>query len=233
MSRDPAFLFYPNDYLGGTMGFTFEEHGMYLMLLIYQFNQKDFDYETAQNICSNKFDSIKNKFTFDENSKTYFNPRLKEEIEKREKFSQSRRNNINMRYKKATSVVEVNPLCSTSVLHMENKNEIRNEDVNESGIEKEIVKRKQFEVPAVQEIAEYCKERKNNIDAQSFFDHYEARDWKPKGYTVRMKDWKAAIRTWEKNNYNSSKPQQKKMGFEKNIDGKYSNLKTEEYNNDF
>ena len=58
-----------------------------------------------------------------------------------------------------------------------------------------------FKKPSVDEIKAYCQERKNGIDAQDFFDHYEARGWIPKGYTTQMKDWQAAVRTWEKNKY--------------------------------
>ena len=39
MAKDPAFLFYPNDWLGGTMGMTFEEKGAYMELLMMQFNR--------------------------------------------------------------------------------------------------------------------------------------------------------------------------------------------------
>ena len=39
MAKDPAFLFYPNDYIGGTMGMTFEEKGAYIELLMLQFNR--------------------------------------------------------------------------------------------------------------------------------------------------------------------------------------------------
>ena len=38
-------------------------------------------------------------------------------------------------------------------------------------------------------------ERKNNVDAQSFFDFYESKGWKVG--TVKMKDWRACVRTWE------------------------------------
>lgn len=77
-----------------------------------------------------------------------------------------------------------------------------NENENENEIEKEGKGGKRFKKPTVDEIKEYCEERKNGINAQSFFDHYEARGWIPKGYTMQMKDWKAAVRTWEKNNSN-------------------------------
>lgn len=52
-----------------------------------------------------------------------------------------------------------------------------------------------FEKPTVDEIAEYCKERKNGIDAQGFFDFYESKGWKVGA--VKMKDWRACVRTWE------------------------------------
>ena len=59
-------------------------------------------------------------------------------------------------------------------------------------------KRKRFTPPTVDEVRAYCQERRNGIDPQSFVDHYSARGWKYNG-NVAMKDWRAAVRTWEKN----------------------------------
>ena len=62
---------------------------------------------------------------------------------------------------------------------------------------------KRFTPPTVDEVAEYCRERGNNIDAAHFVDYYSARGWElSKGR--KLKDWKAAVRTWERNGY--SKP---------------------------
>ena len=61
-------------------------------------------------------------------------------------------------------------------------------------------KRKRFEKPSISDIKQYCIERNNNVDAQHFYDHYESNGWKVGKNS--MKDWKAAVRTWEKNNYN-------------------------------
>lgn len=55
--------------------------------------------------------------------------------------------------------------------------------------------RTRFVKPSVEEIAAYCSQRDNGINAQEFADHYEANGWKV-GKTP-MKDWKAAVRTWE------------------------------------
>ena len=57
---------------------------------------------------------------------------------------------------------------------------------------------KKFVKPTIEEIEEYCKERNNGINANAFYDFYEAKDWfigKNK-----MRDFKACIRTWEQRN---------------------------------
>ena len=60
-----------------------------------------------------------------------------------------------------------------------------------------------FKKPTVNEIADYCIERKNNIDAETFYDFYESKDWRVG--KNKMKDWKASIRTWEKRQSNNNK----------------------------
>ena len=51
--------------------------------------------------------------------------------------------------------------------------------------------------PTVVDIAEYCIERNNSVDAEKFYDYYSSNGWKV-GKNP-MKDWKASVRTWEKN----------------------------------
>lgn len=62
--------------------------------------------------------------------------------------------------------------------------------------------------PTLEMVSKYCIERGNGIDPQAFIDHYAVRGWIPKGYTQKMKDWQAAIRTWEKskNKYQNQQP---------------------------
>lgn len=71
------------------------------------------------------------------------------------------------------------------------------ESESESELDKEI-KRKGFKKPTTDEISAYCKERENTIDPQHFFDYYESNGWKV-GRNP-MKDWKSAVRYWERNN---------------------------------
>ena len=56
-----------------------------------------------------------------------------------------------------------------------------------------------FVPPTVDEVAAYCDERGNDVDPQHFVDYYTARGWKIGKNS--MKDWKAAVRTWERNSY--------------------------------
>lgn len=52
-----------------------------------------------------------------------------------------------------------------------------------------------FTPPTLEEVRAYCAERKNNVDAQRFMDFYESKGWFVG--KNKMKDWKAAVRTWE------------------------------------
>lgn len=69
-------------------------------------------------------------------------------------------------------------------------------------------KRKTFVKPTVEQVAEYCIERKNDIDPEAFVAHYESNGWMV-GKT-HMVSWKYAVVTWEKNHRNGSIQQQTK-----------------------
>lgn len=70
-------------------------------------------------------------------------------------------------------------------------------EIHEESAKKE-EKRSVFTPPTVEEVKAYCEERGNGIDARTWFDFYQAKGWKIG--TSRMKDWKAAVRTWEVRN---------------------------------
>ncbi len=63
---------------------------------------------------------------------------------------------------------------------------------------------KRFVPPTKQEVFDYCQERKNKVDANKFFNHYESNGWLVG--KNKMKKWRAAIVTWEGNDFNSAKP---------------------------
>lgn len=57
---------------------------------------------------------------------------------------------------------------------------------------------KTFQKPTLEEVTAYCKERGNNVDPQTWLDFYTSNGWKVGSNS--MKDWKAAVRTWERRN---------------------------------
>ena len=89
------------------------------------------------------------------------------------------------------------------------KDRIGQDSINQDSIYKDVPqaeqstkqtqKNKKFIKPTVEEIRNYCIERKNNIDAQYFYDYYESTGWRV-GKNP-MKDWKATIRNWERRNF--------------------------------
>ena len=64
-----------------------------------------------------------------------------------------------------------------------------------------------FTPPSVDEVSDYCNQRNNLVDAETFIDFYQAKGWMVG--KNKMKDWKACVRTWETNRKQRSKPKQK------------------------
>lgn len=90
----------------------------------------------------------------------------------------------------------------------ENNNNKENNNINIIIKESKKNTYKCFTKPTIDDIKLYCEERGNKIDAEYFYDYYESKGWKV-GKNSPMKDWKAAIRLWEKNDREketSSKP---------------------------
>lgn len=82
----------------------------------------------------------------------------------------------------------------------DNDNDNHNDNervVSESPKSPKTQRRTAFRVPTLEEVKAYCDERRNGIDPQRFIDFYESKGWMIG--KNRMKDWKAAVRTWEKN----------------------------------
>ncbi len=65
-----------------------------------------------------------------------------------------------------------------------------------------------FTPPSVDEVSDYCNQRNNLVDAETFIDFYQAKGWMVG--KNKMKDWKACVRTWETNR--KQKPKPKKQG---------------------
>lgn len=103
---------------------------------------------------------------------------------------------------KLTQSRNLEEICkkSTPEIEIELEKDIEIEKEIHSSAKSTTTKRKRFEKPTLSQITQYCLERNNNVNAEQFYDYYESNGWKV-GKNA-MKDWKAAVRTWEKNNYN-------------------------------
>lgn len=78
---------------------------------------------------------------------------------------------------------------------------LETETETETEKEKESVKKKvaiapRFTKPSLDQVMAYCQERNNTVNAEQFMDFYESKGWRVGNQP--MKDWKAAVRTWEK-----------------------------------
>ena len=122
--KDPAFLFYSNDFLSGTMLMTDEETGQYIKLLCLQHQKGHLKEKDMLNICKSYNEEIFSKFKKDKDE-NYYNERLEYEVNKRKAYSESRRNN---RRKKETYEKDMKKICNSYEEHMENENV--NENIN-------------------------------------------------------------------------------------------------------
>ena len=95
---------------------------------------------------------------------------------------------------------------STPEIEIELEKDIEIEKEIHSSAKSTTTKRKRFEKPTLSQITQYCLERNNNVNAEQFYDYYESNGWKVGKND--MKDWKACVRTWERNCYD--KPIKKK-----------------------
>lgn len=75
-------------------------------------------------------------------------------------------------------------------------NKLKEKDTN--------VSQKKFVRPTVEEVRAYCDERHNNVNPEAFIDFYESKGWMVG--KNHMKDWRAAVRTWEKTDRERNAP---------------------------
>ncbi len=92
MAKDPAFLFYPSDFLTGVSDLTMDERGQYITMLCLQHAKGILSEKTIRLCIGSVSVDVLQKFEKDNNG-NYFNQRLNDEIEKRSSFVDSRREN--------------------------------------------------------------------------------------------------------------------------------------------
>ena len=129
---------------------------------------------------------------------------IKEDIDKTEK-AYAAKCEKNRQNRLTTNVDERERTITKADERPQNKNIKEKENIKETTLkgskEKPLAR---FTPPTVEEVAAYCKERGNNVNAQRFVDFYAAKGWKI-GQNP-MKDWKAAVRTWEQRDDSTARP---------------------------
>ena len=183
-----------NDILDLQDELTIEEIGIYFILKAGYFKYAgELKKENANQRCKfygdiNKFNAMISKL-FDEVEGLLVNNSWLSEINGIKEVSKKRSENAKSRWDntKEPKPTGLNPLNPDQNL---DKNILNETKPNET---KPKPKSKLFIKPTIDEIKDYCLERKNNIDAEHFFNFYEARAWKD------IKNWKACVITWEKN----------------------------------
>lgn len=183
MSKDPAVLFYTSDFLTGTTLMSNEQVGKYIRLLCIQHQKGVLSEKDMLKICDSYDEDIFDKF--EKTEEGYFNKRMRDEFEKRKKYSESRANN---RKKKE----DMKNISISYEQHMEIENE--NEDVNTLTKKNKTTKR--FVKPTIEEVKEYMQEIEFNGDAEYFFNYYESNGWIVG--RAKMKDWKSAVQNWKR-----------------------------------
>ena len=197
MSKDPAVLFYTSDFLSGTFTMSNDHVGMYIKLLCLQHQKGRLTEEDMKFVCNGHVKDVFDKFKVNGDG-LYYNERMEEESLKRQAFCESRRKSIQQRYVRSTNEEHTN-------IRMENENvNVNINDVvlsNQSSIANITINKKEKNSnmiipPKKDDVSAYCKERDNGIDPDRFINFYESKGWMIG--KNKMKNWKAAVRTWEK-----------------------------------
>lgn len=120
MSKDPAVLFYTSDFLSGTFTMTNEQVGKYIRLLCLQHQKGKLTEKDMLSICKAYDSDIWDKFKLVDG--VFINERMYNESIRRQKFTESRRNNAKSPKNESTS--------KAYAKHMETENETINETIN-------------------------------------------------------------------------------------------------------
>lgn len=218
MGRPPAFPLYAADFYMDTLTWDTDDIGVYFCLLMAEWVNGPLEKDTKklakiakkthQKFIKN-FSKISQKFVVicTENGEFLVNNRLEEEREKQRYYKELQRvkgiKSGKSRFNHGLTTVEPTPqpkgnLSFSSSISSSIKPKNKKESIKKKESHAHI-----FIKPSLEEIEAYCQERKNNVNPKKWLDHYTANGWKIGKALAPMKDWQAAVRTWEGNNYDS------------------------------
>lgn len=138
MSKDPAFLFYSQDFYTGVATLNWEERGKFISILCLMHQKGRLSEETIRFLVGSISDNLKCKFSIDEKG-LWYNKRLEEETVKRNKFTESRRINGLSGGRPKNKKPKTKPTTNLKDTHTVGRMEDENEDVidNENNNKKE------------------------------------------------------------------------------------------------
>ena len=202
MAKDPAFLFYSNDFLSGTFLMTDEQVGKYIRILCLLHQKNRLTKKDMLNICKTYDVDIFGKFV--EQDGVYFNQRMKDETDRRKKYSESRRKNRKGDNICKTYDKDMSNICKTYEKHMETETENITTTNNKSFKKEEVIEY-------------FVGKNYDKEEAEAFFDHYEAQGWL-RGNGLPVSNWRVQAENWHrrklKEEVHGTSKQGSKQGYE-------------------
>lgn len=117
------------------------------------------------------------------------------------------RENIRHRYQLDTVEYDCIPTHTTEYDGYQSKSKSKSESKSKTYKECDTANKPtkaRARIPSLDEIKKYCRERRSTVSAEAFFDFYETNGWR-QGQGKPIKDWKAAVRTWERRDREAGK----------------------------
>lgn len=130
----------------------------------------------------------------------YLFPAFKKQIDRSSVISETKANNGAKGGKQTQANASKTKQTQAKPSEEEEYNKEKEEENNKEKNKKESCR---FLPPTVDEVKAYCRERGNRVDAEQFVDFYSSKGWRVGSQP--MKDWKAAVRTWEKRDSGAGK----------------------------
>jgi len=199
MAKDPAFLFYSNDFLSGTFTMSDEQVGKYIRLLCLQHQKYELSEKDMLNICKSYDEDIYCKFVV--NNGKYYNDRLRNEAERRKAYSLSRKENREST-KNSLKIKEEQKngktVSKSYVKHMETETETENrtKDKDKRAGKKILFSETEYynDFPKFKE--KFLTEKYKQYDAEHYFE--AVKNWSD-GKGEKRIDWIAVARSFVKN----------------------------------
>jgi len=173
--KDPICEIETGPFLKGVSTLTFEQVGIYSILLFTMHDKGgQLTYEEMKNVIKREVDEvIMKKFTIDNETGKYYQAKLRDSMVKRVNEREKYVNMGKKRWQKPTT--RQNP-----------------DDIPADGKQP----RQIFVPPTLEEVKKEVEERKSSVDAVKFWHFYDAKGWMVG--KNRMKNWKSALVTWER-----------------------------------